>query len=55
MEKTIRTGIHTAMPTGYIQHQYPDAYFMPTSGTAALDLQNLRNKVKDKAPPNNAP
>jgi len=54
-ENKIRTGIHTAMPSGYVRHEYPDAYFYPTIGTAALDLQNLRQKVKDKAPPDNAP
>jgi hypothetical protein len=54
-EDKLRTGIHTAMPTGYVRHEYPDAYFYAHSATAALDLQNLKAKVKDKAPPNDAP
>jgi len=54
MEKTLRTGIHTAMPKGYIQSQYPDAYFAPVAATWKLDLDNL-SKVKDKAPPDGAP
>jgi len=55
LEKTLRTGIHTAMPTGYIRSQYPNAYFAPTAGTWDLDLQNLNKFVKDKAPPDGAP
>lgn len=55
MEKTLRTGIHTAMPSGYIRSQYPDAYFAPVISTAELDLQNLKKFVKDKAPPDGAP
>ena len=54
-EKKIRTGIRVAMPSGYVQHEYPDAYFGPTIATHALNLQNLDRYVKDKAPPDNAP
>lgn len=53
-EDKIRGGIHTAYPSGYVRNQYPDAYFYSHSATAALDLQNQK-KVKDKAPPDNAP
>lgn len=54
VEDKIRTGIHTAMPKGYVQHEYPDAYYYSHIGTAPLDLQNLK-KVKDVAPSDNAP
>lgn len=53
-ENRVRSGIHYAMPSGYVRSQYPDAYFYPYIGTAPLDLKNLE-KVKDKAPPDNAP
>lgn len=53
-ENKIRTGIRPAYPSGYVRHEYPDAYYYPHSATAALDLQNSE-KVKDKAPPNDAP
>jgi hypothetical protein len=53
-EDRIRTGLHTAMPSGYVASQYPDGYYMSHYATAALDLQN-RKKVKDKAPPDDAP
>ena len=53
-ENKIRTGIHTAMPSGYVSHEYPPAYFASHIATAYLDLKN-REKVKDKAPSDNAP
>lgn len=53
-EKGARTGIHYPMPSGYVKHQYPDGYFMPTIATAALDLKNF-GQYKDKAPSNEAP
>lgn len=52
-ENKIRTGIKGAYPSGYVRHEYPDAYYYSHSATAAIDLQNARS-VKDKAPPNNA-
>jgi hypothetical protein len=55
MEKTLRTGIHTAMPRGYIRSQYPDGYFAPVIGTWELDLKNQDKFVKDKAPSDGAP
>lgn len=54
-ENRVRTGIHTAMPKGYVRSQYPDAYFYPYIGTAPLDLKHLDQDVKDKAPPDDAP
>lgn len=55
IENIYRTGIHTAMPRGYVRSQYPDAYFYPKIGTAPLDLQNQDRDVKDKAPSDDAP
>lgn len=54
-EKTIRTGIHYPMPTGYIRSQYPDLYFTPGLASAPLDMKNQDTQVKDKAPSNEAP
>ncbi len=53
-EDKIRGGIHTAYPSGYVRHEYPDAYYTSHSATALLDLMNAK-KVKDKAPPDGAP
>jgi len=53
-ENKIRTGLHTAFPSGYVRHEYPDAYYYPHIATAPLDLQNAKG-VKDKAPSDEAP
>lgn len=53
-ENKVRTGLRAYYPSGYVRHEYPDAYFMPKSATAALDLQNAKAS-KDKAAPANTP
>tara|TARA_Y100000296_G_C5012156_1_gene175647 strand:+ start:336 stop:584 length:249 start_codon:yes stop_codon:yes gene_type:complete len=53
-ENKVRTGIRGYYPSGYVRHEYPDAYFMPKVATAALDLQNAKSS-KDKAAPENTP
>ena len=41
-EDKVRTGIRGYYPSGYVRHEYPDAYFMSKCATAALDLQNAK-------------
>jgi hypothetical protein len=53
-EDKVRTGLRGYYPSGYVRHEYPDAYFMSKSATAALDLQNAK-ATKDKAAPANTP
>lgn len=38
-ENRIRTGLKFGYPDGYYRFQYPPAYSMPSSATAALDLE----------------
>ena len=47
-ENTKRAGISQEYPPGYVQSQYPDAYFAPISATAFLDLKNLKSKNRRK-------
>jgi hypothetical protein len=51
-ENTKRAGISQEYPPGYVQSQYPDAYFAPISATAFLDLKNQKGNNRKKAPNN---
>jgi hypothetical protein len=55
-ENKIRTGLRPYYPSGYVRHEYPDAYYYSHSATAPLDLQNAKSGAfKDKAPTDEAP
>lgn len=49
-ENTKRAGVSQEYPPGYVQSQYPDAYFAPYNATAYLDLKNQKSNNR-KAPP----
>lgn len=44
-----RAGVSQEYPPGYVQSQYPDAYFAPYNATAYLDLKNQKSNNR-KAP-----
>lgn len=47
-ENTKRAGLSQEYPPGYIQSQYPDAYFAPIVATAYLDLKNQKSNNRKK-------
>ena len=47
-ENTKRAGLSQEYPPGYIQSQYPDAYFAPIVATAYLDLKNQKTNNRKK-------
>ena len=47
-ENTKRAGLSQDYPPGYIQSQYPDAYFAPIVATAYLDLKNQKTNNRKK-------
>jgi hypothetical protein len=47
-ENTKRAGVSQEYPPGYVQSQYPDAYFAPYSATAFLDLKNQKSNNRKK-------
>lgn len=49
-ENTKRAGVSQEYPPGYVQSQYPDAYFAPISATAFLDLKNQKGNNRKAAP-----
>lgn len=52
-ENTKRAGLSQEYPPGYIQSQYPDAYFASIVATAYLDLKNQKTNNRKK-PPNDS-
>lgn len=49
-ENTKRAGLSQEYPPGYVQSQYPDAYFAPYVATAYLDLKNQKSNNRKPAP-----
>jgi hypothetical protein len=47
-ENTKRAGLSQEYPPGYVQSQYPDAYFAPIVATAYLDLKNQKGNNRKK-------
>ncbi len=47
IENRNRTGLKFGYPDGYYRFQYPPSYSMPSSATAALDLEIEKNAAKE--------
>ena len=54
-ENRNRTGLKFGYPDGYYRFQYPDNYSMPSSATAALDLEIERMAPMGKETKNGVP